>query len=240
MPTHLYCLLPPGSSAVPPAGIRVVDAPLARAWVADATQPRLSRDARDAARATVEHDRVIGSALAQDVTPMPASLADPYDDDVALLADVAAHGDIFRAAFMAIAGMVEMTAIISLQDAPPPPDAAGRGKTYLEQIRSAPDRAAMIADRIAASLSELFVDSRRRGEGGTVALSHLMPRSAIDLYRTLSLSHAGEGYRLVVDGPRAPYSFALYSPRRGLVTEMWLGEASVKQRHESGDLKREP
>ena len=221
---------------MPPAGIRVVDAPFARAWIADATQPRLSRDARDTARATIEHDRVIGAALAQDVTPMPASLADPYDDDAAMLADIAAHGDVMRPAFMAIAGMVEMTTIIAMQDAPPPADTPGRGKTYLEQIRSAPNRAGAIADRIAGSLTELFSDSRRRGEGGTVALSHLMPRGAIDLYRTLSLSHAGEGYRLVIDGPRAPYSFALYSPRRGLITEMWLGEAPLG--HESGELKR--
>jgi hypothetical protein len=204
-----------------------VDAPLARAWVGDATQSRLSRDARDAARATIEHDRVIGSALAQDVTPMPASLADPYDDDAALLADVATHADAFKPAFMAIAGMIEMTTIISLQDAPPPANTPGRGKTYLEQIRSAPARAGVVADRVAESLSEVFADSRRRGERGTVALSHLLPRTAIDLYRTLSLSHVGEGYRLVVDGPRAPYSFALYSPRRGLVTEMWLGEATA-------------
>lgn len=228
MPTHLYCLLPPGSSAVPPAGIRVVDTPLARAWVADTTQSRLSRDARDAARATIEHDRVVGTALAQDITPMPASLADPYDDDAALLADIAAHGEAFEPAFMAIAGMIEMTTIISLQDVAPAADAPGRGKAYLEQIRSAPERAGVIADRVARSLSEVFADSHRRGEAGTVALSHLLPRTAIDLYRTLGLSHAGSGYRLVIDGPRAPYSFALYSPRRGLVTDIWLGKTVVR------------
>jgi hypothetical protein len=213
---------------MPPAGIRVVDSPRARAWVADATQSRLSRDARDAARATIEHDRIIGSALTQDVTPMPASLADPYDDDAALLADIAAHADAFEPAFMAIAGMIEMTTIISLQDVAPPANAPGRGKAYLDQIRSAPERARVVADRIAQALSERFADSHRREDGGTVALSHLMPRAAIDVYRTLSLSHAGSGYRLVVDGPRAPYSFALYSPRRGLVAHMWLGKTVVR------------
>ena len=223
MPTHLYCLLPRGSSAAPPAGIRVVDAKVALAWAGDANSPRLSRDARDAARATVEHDRVIGSALAQGLTPLPASLADPYDDDASMVADIDSHSQVMEPAFAAIAGMVEMTTIVAMQDATPGADTPGRGKAYLEQLRSMPARVGAIADRIAAALKHMSTDMRRRDDAGKVALSHLVPRHAIDLYRTAALAQAGDGYRLVVDGPRAPYSFVLFSPRRGLDTDVWLG-----------------
>jgi hypothetical protein len=215
MPTHLHCLLPRGSSAVPPAGIRAVDVDVALAWVSDTDQARLSRDARDAVRATVAHDRVIGQALAQGVTPLPASLADPYDGDSALQVDVAAHAGSLPPAFMTIAGMVEMTIIIAMRDATPRADAPGRGKAYLEQIRSAPTRVAAVAERIADSLKD-FVDERRRPAGERIALSHLVPRQEIDGYRTRALSFASDEYRLIVDGPRAPYSFALFSPRKGL------------------------
>jgi hypothetical protein len=223
MPTHLYCLLPRGSSASPPADARVVETPTALAWVSDVAEVRLSRDARDAARATIAHDRVIGSALQQRVTPIPASLADPYEDDAALRTDVAAHAPGIALAFPAIAGMIEMTTIIAVQDTPPAADAPGRGKAYLEQIRSAPARAAAVADRMSASLRPRFPNDRRREDGSRVALSHLMPWSAIDLYRRVVLEFAGPGYRVVIDGPRAPYSFALFSPGKGVQTGMWLG-----------------
>lgn len=225
MPTHLYCLLPRRSSATPPAGIRVVETSPALAWVSDTAEAKLSRDARDAVRATVAHDRVIGSALEQGVTPMPASLADPYEDDTALHVDLAAHAHAIELALPAIDGMVEMTTIIAMQDVPPSAGEPARGKTYLEQLRTAPARAALVADRLVASLEDRFPEARRRGEGSRIGVSHLLPRTAIDLYRTSALATAGEGYRMVVDGPRAPYSFALFSPRTGLRTEMWLGAA---------------
>jgi hypothetical protein len=215
MPTHLYCLLPRESSVAPPAGVRVVDVGVAQAWVCDTAEVRLSRDARDAARATVAHDRVIGSALSQGVTPMPASLADPYDDDADLQVDVAGHAREIEKAFPAMAGTVEMTTIVAMQDSIPAADAPGRGTAYLEQIRSAPERTVAIADRVAALLKD-FPDVRRRADGGRVALSHLISRSAVDSYRTTALAAAGEGFRIVVDGPRAPYSFFLFSPRRGV------------------------
>lgn len=208
---------------MPPADIRVVEARVALAWAGEASEGRVSRDARDVARATIAHDRIVGLALAQDVTPLPASLADPYDDDASMLADIAAHSVPIESAFRAIAGLVEMTTLVALNEATPRAEGPGRGRAYLEQLRSAPARAASIGDRIADAMGKLFVDSRRRGDGNRVALSHLIPRSAEDVYRATAEALAGEGYRIVVDGPRAPYSFALFSPRRGLETELWLG-----------------
>ena len=236
MPTHLYCLLPRGSSVLPAPPVRSLDAGAAVAWVADTTEPLVSRDARIAARATIDHDRVVSSALAQGATPIPAALADPYPDDPAAIADVKSHTEDISLAFPAIAGMVEMTTIIALHDELPPGDAPGRGRAYIEQLRSAPARAAAIGDRIEKEMSVRFADSARRADGSRVAISHLVPAAAVGYYREAARASEGDGYRLVVDGPRAPYSFAMFAPRRGLVSPMWLGTTKVvAERHDSSE-----
>ena len=222
MPTHLYCLLPAGSSVAPPAAVRAIPLRAGIAWAGDTDSAKLSRDARDAARATVEHDRVVGAALSAGITPVPASLADPYSDDAEMQSDVDAHAEQVKLAYPALAGMVEMTVIVAVNDEAPPADATNRGRAYLEQLRSLPARAAEIAARVERGLPPI-PDVRRRTEGGRVAISHLVPRNQEANYRNAALAMAGDGYRIVVDGPRAPYSFALFAPRRGLVTEMWLG-----------------
>jgi hypothetical protein len=220
MPTHLYCLLPTTSDLVAPDGIRAIEpGDGVVAWVADAASARLSRDARDAARATVDHDRIIGTALARGVTPVPALLADPYDDDASAITDLASRIDAIRNTLHQVSGMVEMTSIISIMDAAPAADSSGRGRAYLEQLRSGPHRAGVIADRIDRGLAGIAGEPRRRGDGGRVALSHLIARGAVAEYRNVVLQLAGDGYRLVVDGPRAPYSFAAYSPRRGFAMD---------------------
>jgi hypothetical protein len=215
MPTHLYCLLPAGSSVTPPAPVRAIAVRSGVAWVSDVESPRLSRDARDAARATVEHDRVVSVALAQGVTPVPASLADPYLDDAEMTSDVDAHAAEIQAAFPALDGMVEMTTIIAIHDETPPADMPNRGRAYLQQLRSLPDRAADVAARVERGMAQ-FSSARKRGDGGRVALSHLISRSLEPVYRAAATAMAGDGYRIVVDGPRAPYSFGVFAPRRGL------------------------
>jgi hypothetical protein len=189
------------------------------AWVSDSTAAALSRDARDIARAAVEHDRVIGFAISQGVTPLPASLADPYEDDAAARADLEPHLDAIAQAFDRLKGHVEMTTIVAITDVAPQAGVAGRGRAYLEQLRSQPARANEVAHRIAASLRDLAGTARRRTDQGRVALSHLVDRDAVGEYRTRALAGAGEGYRIVVDGPRAPYSFARFSARRGILSD---------------------
>ena len=217
MPTHLYCLLPAGSSATPPESppIRRVEMAGLVAWVADADAPRLSRDVRDAARATLEHDRVVNAALSQGITPVPAMLADPYASDEEAVRDIEAHAAQITAGLADVGDRVEMTVIVGVVDSPPPASVEGRGRAYLEQLRSLPSRAASAADRIEKSL-QAFGGSRRRADGGRVGLSHLVSRSAVEQYREAALRQAAEGFRLVIDGPRAPYSFAAFSPRRGV------------------------
>jgi hypothetical protein len=218
MPTHLYCLLPEGSSVAVPAAsppVRALAAGGVIAWVSDAATPRLSRDVRDAAKATVEHDRVIGTALAQGVTPVPASLADPYESDAEALADIAPHAASIATALEAIQGQVEMTIIVAIQDVVPARDAEGRGRAYLEQLRSLPSRASDLADRLEGELSKTAGPARRRAHGGRVALSHLVALGDVSRYRENVLRMTENGCRVVTDGPRAPYSFASFIPRRG-------------------------
>ncbi|MEO5567049.1 MAG: GvpL/GvpF family gas vesicle protein, partial [Gemmatimonadaceae bacterium] len=140
------------------------------AWVSETPDARLSRDVRDATRATIEHDRVVGTALAQGVTPIPASLADPYESDAAALADIAPHVAKIEAALHEMDGMVEMTTIIAVSDTPPAPNVDGRGRAYLEQLRSLPSRAAAIADRAERVLAPAFGTARRRADGGRIGL----------------------------------------------------------------------
>lgn len=217
MPTHLYCLLPAASELALPPAVRLLAARGIVAWVGDTPDVRLSRDARDAARATIEHDRVVSAALAQGVTPVPASLADAFAGDADAIADLAVHHTAIMDALALVHERVEMTTLIAMDDGTPAPGAEGRGRAYLEQLRSQPTRAAGVADRIADALRALAGPERRRLSGGRAALSHLIVRGDIDRYRQEALRHAGEGYRIVIDGPRAPYSFALYSPRHGMI-----------------------
>lgn len=233
MPTHLYCLVPARSELTLPPSIRLLVAGEIVGWASTTEAASISRDAREVARSTVEHDRVIGAALAQGVTPVPVTLADPYADDDDASRDVAAHTDAIAGALARVRDLVEMTTIVSLTDSPPPPDAAGRGRAYLEQLRSQPERVGAIADRIEAELRPLAGEARRRGEGATLALSHLTSRAQVDSYRAQTLALAGAAYRIVIDGPRAPYSFSRFSPRRGIVHD------GAVPRHESGDLDRD-
>ena len=58
---------------------------------------------------------------------------------------------------------------------------------------------------------------REGGRGaGRVALSHLVAASpGIDEYRQKAPRSADNRTRVVMDGPRAPYSFASFIPRKG-------------------------
>lgn len=217
MPTHLYCLVPAASELAAPPAIRVIAAGTVAAWVGDARAPRLSREAKDAAQATIEHDRVVGLALAQGITPVPASLTDPYADDDAAAADVAAHAAKVESALERVRDRVEMTVIVAMGEAPIPPSMPARGRAYLEGLRSHAAQASTIAALIDDALARIVVATAQRAEGNRVALSHLVAREHVDSYREFCRGVEGQGYRIVMDGPRAPYSFARFSPGHGIL-----------------------
>jgi hypothetical protein len=237
MPTRLYCLLPAGSDSAPPEladnlpklapsearGAQQGDVRALRvggivAWVATTTETRLTREGRRAATEAVRHDRVIALALARDITPVPATLADPYPDDAALIADVGGRTAEIAKSLDRVAGAVEMAVILAPRDSgseavEAQAAASGPGRQYLERRRELPARLAAAADEIDARLHPIALDSSRRADKDRVGLSHLIRRADVDRYRALAVAHLSDHCRIVVDGPRAPYSFAAFSPR---------------------------
>lgn len=229
MPTRLYCLLPAGSDTAAPGAdglpqpergaptrtLRVGDLV---AWVASTTEARLTREGRRAAAEAVRHDRVIAQALAREITPVPATLADPYPDDDAVAADVESRTAEIVEALGRVAGAVEMAVIVAQREPDPVVDgdqtsAGGPGRRYLERRRDLPVRLSATADEIDDRLRPLALASTRRADKDRVGLSHLILRADVDRYRTLAVARLSDRYRIVVDGPRAPYSFAAFSPR---------------------------
>jgi Gas vesicle synthesis protein GvpL/GvpF len=230
MPTHLYCLLPAGSDSTPPladslppaerggAAVRALRVGGIVAWVASTAESRLTREGRRAAAEAVRHDRVIARALARGVTPVPATLADPYPDDDALIAGIGGRTAEIVKSLDRVAGAVEMAVILAPRDsggeiAETPVAAGGPGRQYLERRRDLPARLAAAADEIDERLRPIALDSSRRADKDRVGLSHLIRRADVDRYRAIAVAHLSERYRIVVDGPRAPYSFAAFSPR---------------------------
>jgi hypothetical protein len=239
MPTHLYCLLAAESDSAPPADLPQVRALVVGgivAWVSATPDEKLSRQARRAAELVVEHDRVVARALARGVTPVPATLADPYPSDAALIDDVSRRSTEILESLRRADGAVEMAIILSSrpeEESTEAPATQGPGRAYLERIREQPARLIAAADDLDRRLAPVVLGSSRRPEPGRLGLSHLVPRRDVEAYRGLALQAAAVSYQMVVDGPRAPYSFVAFSPR--------LGDhpAEASHRHETGRLGRE-
>lgn len=117
MPTWLYALLPPGSSAPPPAlagvgsaRVRALRTRVADAWVSDAPGEGSARDVT-AARA---HDAVVQSALDTGVTPVPARFGQRFPSDQACVAALEREAARLEALLERVHGMVEMSVIARL------------------------------------------------------------------------------------------------------------------------------
>ena len=117
MPTWLYALLPPGSSAPPPAlagvgpaHVRALRTGVVDAWVSDAQGEVGPRDVA-AARA---HDAVVQAALETGVTPVPARFGQRFASDDACAAALARESPRLEALLARVQGMVEMSVIARL------------------------------------------------------------------------------------------------------------------------------
>ena len=222
MPTHLYCLLAAESDSAPPtdAGdVRALRIGDIVAWVATTADEKTSREGSRAAQQVVEHDRVIAHALARDVTPVPATLADPYPSDQAAIADIAKRRDEITESLRRVDGTVEMAVILAAPaavSAPLPDGDPGPGRTYLERLREGPKLLKSISDELDRRLEGVALVSSRRAERDRIGLSHLVRRRDVDAYRAIARDFASKQYRMVVDGPRAPYSFGAFSPTSGV------------------------
>jgi hypothetical protein len=234
MPIHLYCLLSAIGDAVPPTGargLRVIRFGDISAWVSDVADARLPRKKVEAIRAAVAHDAVVGSALELGETPLPATLTDAYADEASLIADVSTRIAEVESALGRISGLVEMAVIVAPSRggsggaSEPPPNASvadaardqpgGPGRAYLERIRDTPTLIAATADALDERLGRFAAATVRRIEDGQIGLSHLISRDAVPAYFEAARGPEPAGFRVVVDGPRAPYSFAQFSPSFG-------------------------
>ena len=158
MPTHLYCLLPPGSA--PPAAlaglgdapVRVLRAGALDAWVSTPPAEGTRMDDTGAlVRHARAHDAVVAAALATGETPVPARFGQRFATDEACLADVARRDAALASLLARVRGHVEMTLTARLPDEPDgAPDAsagahragraggagAGAGRAYLERVKA--------------------------------------------------------------------------------------------------------
>lgn len=239
MRTYVYCLLP-ASAEAPPAGLAgIAGAPVRAlacgqltAWVSDAPAPDETPDvpAALAARARA-HDAVPQAALDAGATPLPARYGQTYADDAACARSLASNGDALLLALARVEHLVEMAAIVPLDD-----DAAASeradvpaspGRAYLEEARRrlAPEmlfRNSGVRRRITETLGDLVRDEAVAvvrspsvpPSAPYARVAHLLPRVHVAEYRDrvarlsaeLSAPDASRAIRVL--GPYAPYSFA--------------------------------
>jgi hypothetical protein len=192
------------------------------------------------------HDSVVETALDMGATPVPARFGQRFDDDDACRVALEQRVEPVSRVLGALQGFIEMTLLVTpstrrmLRDlepaltggAEPEPDAfehapLGPGRAYLDLLRAKGGAmgemrgaVARLAERISAAVGA-FV--RRSAEHQSVTrmpmltLSHLIERGAADAYRTAAIAvPTGQELRVLVIGPRAPYSFcALPDGARG-------------------------
>jgi hypothetical protein len=232
MPTYLYCVVPAADASEPPlvippgiggGPVRVVRAGALEAWVstiATATPPATVEAVR-------EHDGVVSGALATGRTPLPARFGQSWPSDAACVASVTQRAAELEPLLRRVAGLVEMTVCTLLPETPAAtrPSIAARadrapGSAYLRQLRARADRerhlrAALEAlrARVSRALGPLsrgeVAEIRGSDEALALSVSFLVERGSETRFRRAIDEVAREAAaRLVVAGPRAPYSFA--------------------------------
>lgn len=231
MTTYLYCLLAPPRPELLPPELRGIDGTPVRslasgdleAWVGTVS----GAVAPDVARARA-HNEVVDAAMATGRTPLPARFGQRFADDAACLADIEQRRAIVEAALRRVQGTVEM-AILVTTDSPPgnaephaparvDPHAPRAGHRYLAALRAREadeerwrervlEQLHSVAGMVAALASASAPPEVGRGRVAGI-LTHLVPPEAVPAYRAAALrATLAPGFRVVVAGPRAPYSF---------------------------------
>lgn len=250
MTTHLYCVLPPDRSDTIPiglagvAGARVRSLPVAHlvAWVSDAD--RSSPASIEGIRA---HNDVVEAAMETGFTPVPARFGQRFEDDDACRAALASRSPSVEALIASMQGFVEMTVLITLSTPrmvrdlePVIPEmldtrAPGVGRRYLDTLRKREART--------GEISEATRDIACRIEGAGApfvhrslshqtitpmplrTISHLVRREDIAAYRdALARVDTAGDFRMLLIGPRAPYSFCALGADAGGAHGMTLAD----------------
>jgi len=238
MPTYLYCLLtsaadlesvPATARGIGGSSVRALSTGALEAWVSTVSSPSPAATVE----AVREHDAVVSAALATGRTPLPARFGQLWPSDAACVAAIAERAADFERALRRMSGLVEMTVctLPPTRVGPPgAPGAAGRredagrdarpGRAYLEQLRARADherhlRGALEALRARVSGAVRPVsrgevaEIRGSNDALSLAVSYLVERGREGEFRRAIEEVSREATtRLVVAGPRAPYSFA--------------------------------
>jgi gas vesicle protein GvpL/GvpF len=216
-----------GLGGAPIRRLRVGYEPGIDAWVSTVEEAPSSGADETAARA-LAHNAVVDAAVATGRTPVPARFGQRFADDEDCTADIARRTPALLALLQRVAGCVEMGVLLAADRAAPTvpeaPDEARvprssepqAGRRYLEALRVRAhndDRARTQAESAIEHVSSVVrplvrEESHARSAQGSWSASHLVPREAVSRYRDAirQLGHVGE-FRLIVSGPRGPYSF---------------------------------
>jgi hypothetical protein len=236
MSVHLYCVLPDASRSAVPEGLHglaghgVRALPLESsslvAWVSE-----VERSLPVSIDGVREHDAVIDAALGTGGTPVPARYGQRFASDDDCRAALALQAASVTTLVDKLQGMVEMTLLFAptsrraLRDLRPeasrpehPNSDAGMGRRYLATLRDRDERrraiaalASELATEVTAAIGALVKRSLEHtavAELPLLTVSHLIHREAADDYRARAERVVtGDDIRLLVIGPRAPYSF---------------------------------
>ena len=202
------------------------------AWVATVDE-RMFRVVPPGSQVTtlvLAHNEVIGAALATGRTPIPARFGQRFADDPPCLADIERRSDALCRALAKVAGCVEMGIVLApstsrvlrnLEPIPiparPRPEEPRAGRRYLEgqRSRALTNEARRLAGdtelrRLTAAVTHLVRDeSKGIATTGVASVSHLIRRDDAQAYRAaLDAVVPASGFRMLITGPRAPYSFS--------------------------------
>jgi hypothetical protein len=193
------------------------------AWVSTiaTVSPRADVDA------VRQHDAVVTAALATGRTPLPARFGQSWPSDAECVASVTQRASELEPLMRRVAGLVEMTVCTLLPGMPPARggpgaarDAVAPGSAYLRQLRARADRERHLRTaletlraRVSRALAPLsrgeVAEIRGSDEALALSVSYLVERGGEARFRRAVDEVAREAAaRLVVAGPRAPYSFA--------------------------------
>jgi hypothetical protein len=232
MPTYLYCLLTP--TADPESGaplahgiggtrVRVLPAGPLEAWVSTIASPPPTVTVQ----AIREHDAVVSAALATGRTPLPARFGQIWPSDADCATAVAQRREELEAFLRHVAGTVEMTVCTLLPGMPPaprrtptPPSVDAKpGTAYMRQLRARADREEYLRSalealraRVSRALGPVsrgeIAEIRGSDEALALSVSYLVERGKESEFRRAVDEVSRESAaRLIVVGPRAPYSF---------------------------------
>ena len=231
MPTYLYCILIPESGDPAPVAAHGVGGGAVRVLSTGALEAWVSTVATRSPPATVgavrEHDGVITVALATGRTPLPARFGQIWPSDVDCLAALERRSAELEPLLRQIAGLVEMTVCTLLPGMPPSerPRAArdvtapGPGRAYLQRLRARADREQhlrlaleALRARVSRALGPIprgeIAEIRGSDDALALSISYLVERGDESAFRAAIDEVSRESAaRLVVIGPRAPYSF---------------------------------